>query len=692
MKVEDIRNVGIVGHGGVGKTILAEAMLYSAGITNRMGSIEDGNTISDFHNQEIQRQISITTAMLHLNWRDHKINMIDTPGYLDFVGEVYGTMHVVDTGLLVIDASHGIEVGTEICWKYGKEHNLSKIIVANKCDKDDINWDRLIDDFREYFGPDVVMVQFPYNSGPNFNKIIDLLRGKMLVYATDGSGKVSEEDIPADAMEAYKAARLTFMESIIEHDEELMTKYLSDEPVSESELKKALSYACKHNQIYPVVCCAAKKNVGVSRILDLIVNYGASASDLPDMSGKDENGQTMTRKCDAGEPMASLIFKTVSEPHVGELSFVKVYSGTLKVGMDVFNPTTRATERISGLFLINGKDRKDTPQIECGDMGAIIKLKNSHTNNTLSAPNAPIELDPIQFPEPVIRAALHTLNKGDEDRVATGLNSLHQEDPTFHYHFDPELRQTIVSGQGELQLDVIVTRLKNRFNVDTELIEPRIPYRETITKTADFRKKYKKQTGGRGQYADVHLEIKPLERGSGFEFIDNIVGGVIPGKYIPAIEKGIRNTMEEGYLTDSKIIDISARVYDGSYHNVDSSDLAFQIAGAQAFKECMEKAGPIILEPIYKLEIRVPDEYMGTVMGDISSRRGKVQGMDTDGKMQVIRAEVPLAELYKYSSSLRSMTQGRGVHHREFGHYEPVPRDVQKKLVETHQQMAEAEA
>lgn len=692
MKVEDIRNVGIVGHGGSGKTLLAEAMLFSAGVTNRMGTIEDGNTVSDFHNQEIQRQISITTAMMHLPWRDHKINLIDTPGFLDFVGDVYGAMHVVDTGLLVVDGSHGIEVGTEICWKYGKEHELSKIIVVNKCDKEDIPWERLMADFKEFFGPDVVMVQFPYNSGQEFNAVVDLLRGKLLVFAADGSGKFSEQEIPPDALESYKAARVTFMESIIEHDEELMNKYLSDEPVSEEELKKALSHACRHSKIYPVVCCSAKRNVGVSRILDILVNYGASASDLPDMQGRDESGKEIRRPCDPAGPLAALIFKTVSEPHVGELSFVKVYSGALKVGSDVWNPSTRCAERIASLFLLNGKERKDATLLECGDMGAIIKLRNSHTNNTLCAPNAIIELQPIAFPEPVIRSALVALNKGDDDRLAHGLASLHQEDPTFHFGFDPELRQTIVSGQGELQLDVIVTRLKNRFNVETELVEPRIPYRETITRKADVRRKYKKQTGGRGQYADVHLEIQPLPRGEGFVFVDDIVGGVIPGKYVPAVEKGVRGAMEEGYHLDSRIVDVSARVFDGSYHAVDSSDLAFQIAGAQAFKECMEKAGAIILEPIYQIEVRVPEEYLGAVMGDLSGRRGKVQGMDSQGKLQIVRAEVPLAELYKYSSALRSMTQGRGMHSRSFSHYEPVPREVQKKLVEAHQAFVAAQS
>jgi len=687
MKIEDIRNVGIVGHGNAGKSILAEAMLFNAGVINRMGRIEDGNTVSDFHNQEMSRQISISTSMMHVSWMDHKINIIDTPGYQDFVGEVYGAMHVVDTGLLVVDASSGIEVGTELAWKDGKKHSLSKIFVVNKLDKDEINFDLLVEEIREQFGADVIATQFPYNSGHGFNSIIDLMRGKMLVYADDGS--YTEVDIPADARDKYDEYRLTFMESVIEHDEELMNKYLEDEAVSEAELKTALSYACKHNEIYPLVCASAGNNVGVTRLMEIIVKYGASASDLPDVACKDASGNKTTRKCSKNEPLAAHIFKTISEPHVGELSFVKVFAGTLKVGMDVFNANNETTERISTLYLLNGKERKDTPMLECGDMGAIIKLKHSHTNETLCDPQSPIIIDQIRFPQPAIRAALRTTKKGDEDKVGMGLAALHQEDPTFHYSFDPELKETVVSGQGELQLDVVVTRLKNRFNVSVELDAPKIPYRETIRKTVTVHRKYKKQTGGRGQYGDVHIEVTPLHRGGGFQFIDNIVGGSIPNKYIPAVEKGIVNTMAEGHLIGCQIVDLSVRLFDGSYHNVDSSDMAFQIAGAQALRDAIDQANSIILEPIYELEVRVPEAYMGSVMGDISGRRGKVLGMNVEGKIQVIRAEVPLGELWKYSTNLRSMTQGRGAHSRKFSHYEPAPKDVQQKLIDTYKEEQE---
>lgn len=682
MKIDDIRNVGIAGHGGVGKTVLAEAMLYTAGVINRMGTIEDGSTVSDFHNQEMERQISISTSMMHLNWQDHKVNVVDCPGYLDFIGEVYGAMHVVDIGLIVLDGSSGMEVGTEIAWKYGKKHDLSKLIVINKLDKENINFEKIFEDVRTTFGENVIMAQFPYDNGDHFNSIIDLIRGKMLVYEPNGDGKYTEAPIPDDVKDTYETARLIFMESIIEHDEELMEKYLSDEDIAEDELKKALSQAVKHNEIYPVVCTAAKTNVGISRLLEIIVKYGASASDLPDARGKDADGNVITRKCDKDAPFSAQIFKTISEPHVGELSFIKVYSGTLKVGTDVYNANDQTTERISTLYLINGKNRSDTQQLETGDMGAIIKLKHSHTNDTLCDINAPIIINQIKFPQPVIRAAMVSLNKGDEDKVGMGLAALHQEDPTFHFSYEAELHQTIVSGQGELQLDVIVRRLKNRFNVDVELENPHIPYRETIRKTVSIRKKYKKQSGGRGQYADVEMEIKPLHRGGGFQFVNNIVGGAIPTKYIPAVEKGVQMAMTDGYSVGAPIVDLSVRIYDGSYHSVDSSDMAFQIAGSQALKESVAKANPVILEPIYELEIRIPEEYMGAVMGDVSSRRGKVLGMNPDGQFLVVSAEIPLAELWKYSTQLRSLSQGRGNHTREFSHYEPVPKDEQAKLIE----------
>lgn len=691
MQVEDIRNVAIVGHGGSGKTILAEAMLYAAGITTRMGSVESGNTVSDFHKQEIDRQFSISTSMMHLNWMDHKINLIDCPGYLDFIGDVYGAMHVADIGLLVVDAHSGLEVGTELSWRYGKKHDLSKFIVINKLDKDELLYHKLVDDLSNYFGEEVILAQFPYNSGEGFNAIIDLIRGKMLVYEPDGKGEYKEEAIPDDVKEQYEELRLAFMESIIEHDDELMNKYLDDQEISEEELKKALSHAVKHNEIYPILCCSAKHNVGVSRILEILVKYGASASDLPDIGGKDADGNHITRRCSKDEPLAVQIFKTVAEPHVGELSFVKVYAGVLKTGMDVYNANEETSERISTLYLLNGKDRKETPMLETGDMGAIIKLKHSHTNETLCDADHPVILDQIRFPEPVIRAALVVPNQSDEDKVGLGLASLHQEDPTFHFSYDPEIKQTIVSGQGEMQLEVITTRLMNRFNCAVELAEPHVPHRETIRKSATIHKRYKKQSGGRGQFGDVHIEVSPLHRGGGFQFVNNISGGVIPTKFIPAVEKGVKNAMAEGSLIGAPIVDVSVRLFDGSHHAVDSSDMSFQIAGSMALKEAIKEGSPIILEPIYEMEIRIPEEYMGAVMGDISSRRGKVTGMDPDGHFQIIHAEVPLAELWKYSSNLRSMTQGRGRHGRSFSRYEPVPKDVQQKLIAAYQEQKEHE-
>ncbi|CAM2065946.1 elongation factor G [Sulfidibacter corallicola] len=682
MKVDDIRNVGICGHGGSGKTTLAEAMLLNAGTINRMGTVEQGNTVSDFHRQEIERQISISTSMMHFQWMEHKINLVDTPGYLDFIGEVYGAMHVVDIGLVTVDASAGVEVGTELHWKYGKKHDLSKFIVFNKLDKEDISFDRVALEVMDQFGPNVIVAQFPVETGAGFTKIVDLIRDAVLVYQTDGSGAYTEEPIPDSIRDVYNDYRLAFMESIIEHDEALMEKYLDDQKISEEELKRALSHASKHNEIYPILCCSAKNNIGVSRIMEILVKYGASASDLPDITGKDVDGNIVSRACRAEEPLAIQIFKTISESHVGELSFVKVYSGVLKTGMDVHNANNNTSERISTLYMLNGKERHETNMLEPGDMGGIIKLKHAHTNDTLCDANSPVVLSQIKFPEPVIRAALVTESKGDEDKLSKGLAELHQEDPTFHFHYDGEIRQTIVSGQGELQLDWVIHRLQDRFGVNAELLEPRIPFRETIRKPATIHRRYKKQSGGRGQYGDVHIEVKPLHRGGGFQFVNNIVGGAIPSKYIPAVEKGVTQAMAEGYLTTCPIVDLSVRLFDGSYHSVDSSDMAFQIAGSLAMKEAMGQANPIILEPLYELEIRIPEEYMGAVMGDVSQRRGKVLGMDSEGNFQIIHAEIPLAELWKYSSNLRSISQGRGRHSRKFSHYEPVPKEIQTRLTD----------
>ncbi len=683
MKVEDIRNVGIAGHGSSGKTILSEAMLFNAGVINRMGSVESGNTVSDFHGQEINRQISISTSMMHYQWLDHKINIVDTPGYQDFLGEVYGAMRVVDIGLIVLDASSGIEVGTETSWRYAKKHDLSKFFIINKMDKDELSYGQLCEEIRDKFGAEAVVCQFPYKSGPDFDSICDLIRGKMLVFEK-GKGTYREEPIPDDVRDKYDEYRLSFMETVIEHDEDLMNKYLEDIEVTEDELKKALSHASKHNEIYPILCCSAVNNVGVTRLMEIIVKYGASASDLPDVNVTDMEGNVTQRACSKDGPLAVQIFKTIAEHHVGELSFVKVYAGTLKVGQEVYNANNQTSERISTLYLLNGKERKDTQQLECGDMGAIIKLKHSHTNETLCDPANPCIIRPIKFPEQAIRAALVTVNKGDEDRVGVGMAALHQEDPTFHYQFDPEMKETIVSGQGELQLDIIVARLKGRYGVEVELQEPKIPFRETLKKSATVNKRYKKQTGGRGQFGEVQIEVKPLHRGGGFNFVNNIVGGAIPSKFIPAVEKGVKMAMEEGPVVGCKVVDLEVRLFDGSFHNVDSSDMSFQTAGSMAMREAFEKTAPVLLEPIWEIEVRVPEEYMGAVMGDVSSRRGKVLGMEADGHIQVVTAEVPLAELWKYSTNLRSMTQGRGVHSRKFSHYEPAPREVQTKLHEAY--------
>lgn len=676
-QTEQIRNIGLGGHGGSGKTMLFEALLYNLKEINRIGSIEQGSTVSDYNPDEIERQISISSSLGHGIWKDHKINMIDTPGYSDFFGEVVSTMRVVDTMFIVVSAASGVEVGTEMVWAEAAKQGVPRFIVINKLDRENIDFDNIVEGLVESFGHQVVLAQFPVETGPNFDSVVDLFRMKVLKFAKDGSGNYTEEEIPADLKEKADELHLKLVEAVAESDDTLMEKYFEAGELSEEEFKVGLKKAVAADAIFPIFCTSATANVGVKRLLDVIVNFCPAPNERGEV--KTEDGSL---KVDANGPFASLVFKTVSEQHMGELSFFKIFSGKLKTGEDVINTRDGHTERIGQMFVLNGKNKKSVEELMAGDIGAVVKLKNTHTSDTLCAKGQNIKFPKIEFPEPVIRTAIKPKAKGDEEKISNGLHLLHEEDPTFLYYQDPELRQTIVSGQGELHLQIILKRLHQKFHVEVEEEEPKIPYRETIRKTATAQGKFKKQTGGRGQYGDCHLRLEPMERGGKFEFLDEIVGGVIPGKFIPAVEKGVVETMEKGVLAGYPVVDVRVAVYDGSYHSVDSSEMAFKVAASMAFKKAFMDANPVLLEPIYNIEVRVPDEYMGDVMGDISSRRGRIMGMDRDGRFQVIKAQVPLAELYRYSTTLRSLTQGRGIHKRSFSHYEEVPSDIAQKIIE----------
>ncbi len=687
-----VRNVALIGHGGSGKTSFAEAALYTSGATNRLGKIEDGSTLSDYHPDEIERQISINTSMLYTDWSNIKMNILDTPGYPDFIGEVKSGLSVADNALLFLKAAEGIEVGTEIDWQFTDEYHTPAAIIINKVDNEHAKVDDIFQAARDRFSVDVTRMQFPVSEGHTFDSVVDLLKMKLLKYTKDGDGKPAEQDIPGELQEKANKLRTELIEKIAESDEALLDKFLDAGDLSEEEFFAGLKKAYINRKIFPVFYASSVHNVGVSAVLDFLTNVAPSPVDRGPLKviHNDKNEEIDLPPVASKEPIL-FIFKTISEAHVGELSFFRLYSGTIHSGIDLVNQSNGTSERISQIYIMNGKNRSEVSELKAGDIAAVVKLKNTHTNDTLAPKNMPVSVKKIKFPEPIISVALQPRNKGEEEKIGSGLQTLHAEDPTFVVNFDPELSQTTINGQGELHLDIIVKRLKERFGVEVDLEKPRIPFRETIKKQSRVQGKYKKQSGGRGQYGDVWLQLDPMPRGGDFEFVDAIVGGVVPGKYVPAVEKGVRETMRQGVLAGYPVVDVKATLDDGSHHPVDSSEMAFKVAASMAFKKAFLGANPVLLEPIYNVEVRVSEEFMGDVMGDISSRRGKIQGMDSEGSFQIVRAKVPLAELHKYSTALRSMTGGRGIHKQSFSHYEEVPYEFAEKIIEEAKKEKEEE-
>jgi elongation factor G len=687
---EHIRNIALIGHGGSGKTSLSEAMLFSAGATTRLGRVEDGNTLSDYHPDEIERRISINSSLLVCEWKSSKVNILDAPGYLDFTGEVKAGLRVADTAVILLKSFEGVEVGTEIVATYAAEGRNATCILVNKLDHENSDFEKVLKQAQEYISHDVTTIHFPFAQGLGFDSVIDVLRMKLLKFKPGGNGKYEEKEIPEGVKGKADQLRQELVEHVAECSEELLNKYLEQGGLTDDELKQGLRVGIRERKIIPLLATAATQNVGVSSFLDFLVDYCPAPSDMGDVVGhvpgtrEGQNSQSVTVKPSPASQASLFVFKTVSESHVGELSFFRVVSGITTPGMDLVNQTNGKAERLAQLYVMSGKDRKEVGKLVAGDIGAVVKLKDTRTNDTLSNRNFPVVYPTIQFPDPVFHAAILPKAKGDEDRISAGLHALHQEDPTFLFRVDPELHQTIVSGQGELHLDIIVRRLKQRFNVDVDLQEPRVPYRETIKaviKDAEY--KHKKQTGGHGQYGHVHLRLEPLKRGQGFEFLDEIVGGVVPGKFIPAVEKGVVEAMKEGPLAGYPVVDVRVALHYGSYHDVDSSEMAFKIAAIQAFKKGFLEARPTLLEPIANLEVKVPEDCMGEVMGDISGRRGKIMGIESSGHHQMIRAQVPAAELHKYATILRSKTGGRGVFKASMSHYEEVPQEQAQKIVQS---------
>jgi elongation factor G len=688
--IDQTRNIGLVSHGGAGKTSLAEAFLFSAGVTNRLGKVDDGNTISDYTDDEMQRKISIGATLLHVEWKNHKINLVDLPGYADFIGEVYGGLRVTEGALVLVSALSGVEVGTEQVWEICQKYNVSRMIFINKLEKEHASFYDSLNQTKERFGMSVTPLQIPIGEGLQFKGVVDLLRMKAFYF--EKGGKIKEDKIPDDLKAKAEEYREKLVEAVAETDDELLEKFFDKGELTDDEIKKGLRIGVVKQKIFPVLCGSALENQGTNLLLDYLVELMPTPSDSAEIKGQDPASKSeKTIKVDPNGPACALIFKTVSEPHVGELSFFKVISGKIKSGDDVYNPATRTTERIGQIYYMNGQDRKEIGIVSAGDLGAFVKLKNTHTGETLCDPKNQILLPPIDFPRPAINMAIRPKSKGDEEKIATGFAKLHEEDPTFIMEVDSDIRQTIIYGQGELHLEVVVDRLKSRFGVEAEIEKPKIPYRETIRKKSEAQGKYKRQSGGRGQYGDVWLKLEPLGRGEEFQFENKIVGGVVPSKYIPSVEKGVLEAMNDGFLAGYRVVDVKVTLYDGTFHEVDSSDMAFKIAGSMGFKNAATKANPVLLEPIYNIEVKVPEEFMGDVMGDLSARRGKILGMDPDGNFQRIKAQVPLAELYKYSTSLRSMTQGRGIHSREFSHYEEIPKELADKVIQESKREKEEE-
>jgi len=680
--VDKIRNIALVGHGGVGKTSLAEGLLHTLGETTRLGRVDDGNTVSDYHKDEIDRKISISTTMLHGEWKEVKVNILDTPGYSDFIGDTKGCLRVSDLSVVLISSTDGLEVGTEQVVEFADEYDSPRCFYVNRCDNEHANFDKVLDSARERYGNNVVAFQFPVNQGEGFNQIVDVLQNKLLTFDNE-NGKYKASEIPSDHQERANMLRQQIMETAAESDDALMEAFFENETLTDEQLLLGVRKGIFSRNMIPVLCGAAGLNYGVASLLDFIAKYAPAPVDFGAESGfKPGTEEEVTRNVDPAEPVSAIVFKTISEPHVGELSLIRVFSGTLKSGDEVLNANAGSTEKIGQMYITNGKTRKEVSQLVAGDLGALVKLKKTHTNNTLCDKKSPIQWKPILFPDPVVSVAISPKSRGDEDKIGNGLHILQEEDPAFSVVNDAELRQTIISGQGELHLTVIIQALKQRFGVEVDEKRPKIPYRETIRGKAEDKYRHKKQTGGAGQFAEVWLRVEPNTTGAGFEFGNAVKGGNISAVFIPAIEKGIKQVLTNGPVAGYPVVDVKAVVFDGKEHPVDSKEIAFQTAGREVFKLCVMKAKPQLLEPIYDVEIKLPEECMGDVMGDLSGRRGKIEGMDSTGHFQIVKAKVPLAELDRYATTLRSITSGRGIYKRTFSHYEVAPKDQELKIIE----------
>jgi elongation factor G len=679
IEIGKIRNIGIVGHGGVGKTSLVEAMLHVAGAVTRLGRVEDGTTTTDFDPDEIKRQISINTSVAYCDWKGHHINFVDTPGYGDFIADARAGLRVVEAAVVVVDAVAGVQVQTEKVWKFATEFNLPRAIVINRLERERADFFRTLDSLGRRLKGRLVPVHVPVGEEHGFTGYVDLVKMKAVTFA---DGKATEGDVPAALADRAREWREKLVEAAAETDDDLLAKYLEEGSLGEPEMLKALRAGIAAGKVMPVLCAAATKGIGATALLDLAVEAFPSPADRGEVTGIDTKAkQEGTRAPDVKAPVTALVFKTLSDPHVGKLSLFRVYGGTLRNDSTLLNPAHGSRERMGHISWLQGKTQKNVDALGPGEIGVVAKLKETQTGDTLSDEAHPFELPKITFPEPAISFAIQPKTRGDEDKISSALARIAEEDPTVHHHFDPETKQLLISGVGSLHVEMVVERMKRKYNVDVNLLPPRIPFKETVKGRSEAQGKYKKQTGGRGQYGDTWLRVEPLARGGGFEFVDDIFGGAVPRNFIPSVEKGVRDAMKKGILAGYPIVDLKVTLYDGSYHDVDSSDMAFQIAASMGLQKGFMDAHPILLEPIMNVEVTAPSDNAGDVIGDLNSRRGRIVGMEPAGETAAVRAQVPMAEMLTYETTLRSMTGGRGGYSMEFSHYEEVPAFIAEKVI-----------
>jgi elongation factor G len=682
MKVFDaagIRNVALVGHSGSGKTQLASALLFDAGAVNRFGKVDEGTTVTDYDEEAIARKHTLSASLAYLEWNKHKINLIDTPGMGNFLADARAALRVVEAALVVVDAVGGVQVSTEKVWAHAEEEQLPRLIVLNRLDRERASLERALNSMRETLGRNCIPIQLPIGQEKDFKGVVDLVAMKAYTFPADGSGKMTETAVP-DALAAdAQAARDALIEMVAEADDTLMEKFFEAGTLTQEELTAGLTRAFRAATLFPVMCTSSLHNIGIQPLADAIVTCVASPADRP-FAGTDTAGAAATRTAADNAPLVLWVWKTMADPFAGRITLFRVVSGVLKSDATVQNITRESPERFGHVLVLQGKGQTHVPELRAGDLGAVAKLKDTHTSDTLGD-RPGFTVPPVAFPEPVLAYAIEPKSRGDEDKIGTAMQRLREEDQSIRYDRDPQTHELLLSGQGQLHIEVTVAKLRRRFGVEVNLKPPRIPYRETITAKVEAHGRHKKQTGGHGQFGDCHITMEPLPRGADFEFVNDIFGGAIPRQFVPAVEKGIQETRLRGYMTTYPVVDFRVTVTDGSYHQVDSSEMAFKLAGRLAFRDAMSRAKPTILEPIMNVEVYAPSDFAGDLMGDLNSRRGRISGMDTRGPATVIKAIVPMAEMLTYEQTLTSNTGGRGSYHMEFSHYDEVPSHLHAKII-----------